>query len=46
MSEENVELVRQGLRAFNEEGADAAAVHYDPVVVLDNTHSPFPDAGA
>ena len=45
MSEEKVELVRQALRAFNEGGADAAAAYYDPAVVLDNTHSPFPDAG-
>ena len=45
MSEENVEVVRQALRSFNEEGADAAAVFYDPDVVLDNSQSPFPDAG-
>jgi len=45
MSQENVEFVRQALRAFNQEGADAAAAFYDPAVVLDNTQSPFPDAG-
>jgi ketosteroid isomerase-like protein len=45
MSQENVEIVRQSLTAFNEEGADAAAAFYDPAVVLDNTQSPFPDAG-
>jgi ketosteroid isomerase-like protein len=45
MSEDNVEFVRQALRTFNDEGADAAAAYYDPAVVLDNTQSPFPDAG-
>ncbi len=45
MSEENVELVRQAFEAFNEGGADAAEVFYDPAVVLDNSQSPFPDAG-
>jgi ketosteroid isomerase-like protein len=45
MSQENVEFVRHAVRAFNEEGADAAAAYYDPAVVLDNTQSPFPDAG-
>jgi ketosteroid isomerase-like protein len=45
MAQENVESVRQAITAFNEEGADAAAAFYDPAVVLDNTRSPFPDAG-
>ena len=29
MSQENVEVVRQALRAFNEEGADTATAFYD-----------------
>jgi ketosteroid isomerase-like protein len=45
MSQENVELVRHALKSFNEEGAEAAEVFYDPAVVLDNSQSPFPDAG-
>jgi ketosteroid isomerase-like protein len=45
MSEENVAVVRQALESFNEGGADAAAVFYDPAVVLDNSRSPFPDSG-
>ncbi len=45
MSQENVEVVRQALKSFNEGGADAAEVFYDPAVVLDNSKSPFPDAG-
>jgi hypothetical protein len=38
-------MVRQALKSFNEGGADAAEVFYDPAVVLDNSQSPFPDAG-
>src|SRR3954447_1728829 len=45
MSQENVEFVREALKTFNEDGADAAAAFYNPAVVLDNTQSPFPDAG-
>jgi uncharacterized protein len=45
MSHENVELVRRVLNSFNKEGDDAAAAFYDPAVVLDNSQSPFPDAG-
>jgi ketosteroid isomerase-like protein len=45
MSEENVEIVRQAFKSFNEEGYDAAEMFYDPAVVLDNSQSPFPDAG-
>ena len=45
MSQENVEMVRQALKSFNEGGADAAEVFYDPAVVLDNSQSPFPEAG-
>jgi ketosteroid isomerase-like protein len=45
MSQEHVESVRQAIMAFNHEGGDAAAAFYDAAVVLDNTSSPFPDAG-
>jgi ketosteroid isomerase-like protein len=45
MSQENVEVVRQAVNSFNEEGAEAAEAFYDPAVVLNNARSPFPDAG-
>jgi ketosteroid isomerase-like protein len=45
MSEENVELARRCLEAFNEGGLPAAESFLDPEIVFDQSRSPFPDAG-